>query len=160
MRHVAWIMVLALAVTLMAGCKDEEARKTAAEAKQVAEEARETALEAMRIANEAKTAAENQMAAGAPMARSLEDLAAGEPDLQQGQDVYTRFCAFCHGAGIAGSPVIGDSEDWGKRATKGMETLLEHGIDGIGHMPPRGGEPGLTDEEVRDAIAYMLKESE
>ncbi len=82
-------------------------------------------------------------------------------DMQVGERVYQQACATCHAQGIAGAPRQGDKEDWGPRIAKGMETLVRHSIEGFqgnrGVMPPRGGNPNLTDQEVASAVAYMVQ---
>ena len=49
----------------------------------------------------------------------------------------------------------------GARASKGTETLYKHAIEGFtgpygGVMPPRGGNPGLTDEQIHATVDWML----
>ncbi|MGD9388555.1 MAG: c-type cytochrome [Gammaproteobacteria bacterium] len=88
-------------------------------------------------------------------------VAAAEPaaDLS-GEDIYKVACTACHGAGIAGAPKTGDAAAWAPRVAKGMDTLVTHAIEGFqgeaGYMPPRGGYSDLTDEQVRDAVQYMV----
>ena len=38
---------------------------------------------------------------------------------------------------------------------QGFDTLVKHAIEGIRAMPPRGGNPDLSDIEVARAVAYM-----
>jgi cytochrome c5 len=77
-----------------------------------------------------------------------------------GEAVYNRACTTCHGPAIAGAPRTGDPEHWHDRLEQGMDTLVEHAILGFqgatGFMPPRGGHPDLTDEQVRDAVQFMV----
>lgn len=81
-------------------------------------------------------------------------------DLDEGQQVYEQTCAACHDAGVAGAPVTGEIRDWDDRLEKGMATLVENSIEGFvgddGMMPPRGGNPDLSDEEVENSVAYMV----
>ncbi|MFU8895151.1 MAG: c-type cytochrome [Gammaproteobacteria bacterium] len=89
---------------------------------------------------------------GAPAATAQAEL--------DGAGVYQAACAACHTAGIAGAPKTGDQDGWQARLDKGMETLVTHAIEGFqgdaGYMPPRGGNANLTDEQVRDAVQYMV----
>jgi cytochrome c5 len=39
---------------------------------------------------------------------------------------------------------------------KGIDTLVTNVINGLNVMPPRGGNPGLTDEQIRAAVDFML----
>ena len=84
-------------------------------------------------------------------------------DMERGEEIYRQACATCHSEGIAGAPRTGDAEEWQPRLAKGMETLIRHSIEGyqgnMGVMPPRGGVPGLTDDEVASSVAFMVEQS-
>ncbi|WP_252107917.1 MULTISPECIES: c-type cytochrome [unclassified Halomonas] len=75
----------------------------------------------------------------------------------EGEAVYDRLCMACHQTGVAGAPIRGDSDDWTARLEQDVETLVQHAIDGIGAMPPRGGNPNLTDDEIRAATHYLVE---
>jgi cytochrome c5 len=79
--------------------------------------------------------------------------------LQDAKSVYTAVCAACHATGAAGAPKAGDPAAWASRIAKGFDTLVQHAIQGIGAMPPKGGNPDLDDVEVARAVAYMANES-
>ncbi len=68
-------------------------------------------------------------------------------------------CAMCHATGLMGSPKIGDKAGWEPRIKQGYETLVKHAVEGIRSMPARGGNPGLSDDEVARAVAYMANQS-
>lgn len=74
-----------------------------------------------------------------------------------GGSIYGNVCAACHESGAAGAPIRGDEDGWADRIDQGWDTLLEHSINGIGAMPPRGGNPNLSDEEVAASTAYLLE---
>lgn len=80
-----------------------------------------------------------------------------------GPQVYNQACISCHGAGVAGAPVVGDAAAWEARIAKGLETLHDHAINGFqgeaGYMPPKGGRTDLSDDEVMAAVDYMVEES-
>lgn len=80
-----------------------------------------------------------------------------------GPQVYNQACNACHGAGVAGAPVVGDASAWAPRIAKGMEVLYDHSINGFqgqaGYMPPKGGRTDLSDGEVRAAVDYMVEQS-
>jgi cytochrome c5 len=79
-----------------------------------------------------------------------------------GPQVYNSACLACHGAGIGGAPVFGDAAAWAPRIAKGIETLGQHALNGftdVGYMPPKGGRMDLSDQEVLDAVAYMVGEA-
>ena len=80
-----------------------------------------------------------------------------------GQQVFAQVCKTCHEAGIAGAPKIGDKSLWAPRIAEGESTLVQHAINGYqgksGVMPPKGGNPGLTDDEVHRAVVYMADQA-
>ena len=59
---------------------------------------------------------------------------------------------------------MGDSSVWADRVTQDMETLYDHAINGYqgsaGVMPAKGGNPSLSDDEVRAAVDHMINESQ
>ena len=84
------------------------------------------------------------------------DEGAGDRD---GQTVYTSVCAACHSSGVAGSPKTGDNAAWAPRIANGLDSMVKIAIEGVGAMPPRGGNPSLTDDEVRRAVIHMANQS-
>ena len=76
-----------------------------------------------------------------------------------GEELVKALCSVCHGAGVLGSPKIGDQAAWEPRIAQGYETLVQNAIKGIRMMPAKGGNPALTDAEVADAVAYMANQS-
>ncbi len=83
--------------------------------------------------------------------------------LEEGEMIYRRACGSCHDNGAGGAQVIGDREGWRSRIEKGMEQLVRHSIDGysgaVGHMPPRGGDPALSDAEIAASVCYLVEKS-
>lgn len=79
-----------------------------------------------------------------------------------GREVYEQMCMACHSpAGAAtGAPTIGDGDAWANRVAQGMDTLIEHALNGftgdIGEMPAKGGFTSLSDDEVISAVQYMV----
>jgi len=83
--------------------------------------------------------------------------------LADGKAVYNKTCKMCHATGIAGAPKVGNSADWAPRTEKGIDTLVQNAIKGFkgtkGRMPPKGGNPSLSDADVKAAVQYMLDNS-
>ena len=77
---------------------------------------------------------------------------------QTGQQVFEGLCTSCHTAGVSGAPKIG-SGDWAPRIAKGFDTLFINATGGFNLMPARGGNPKLTDLEIKRAIVYMANKS-
>jgi len=75
---------------------------------------------------------------------------------QSGEEVYQTACVACHSTGAAGAPKVGDAAAWQPRADQGMDMLLNSSINGKGLMQPRAGFPNLSDDDLANAIKYML----
>ena len=75
-----------------------------------------------------------------------------------GEQAYAS-CAACHANGTLGAPIVGDASGWTIRINKGIDALYASAIAGIGSMPAKGGNIGLSDEDVRAAVDYMLEQS-
>ncbi len=65
----------------------------------------------------------------------------------------------CHVAGVANAPKLGDKAAWAPRIGTGIDALVKSVIGGKGAMPPKAGNPSLTDAEIRAAVEYMVGES-
>lgn len=80
--------------------------------------------------------------------------------LVQGRTIWLDNCEGCHGYGIAGAPIPMEPLAWQPRLQQPMSTLYNHAINGFfgpddTMMPPKGGNPTLSDQEVRSAVDYM-----
>lgn len=79
-----------------------------------------------------------------------------------GPQVFNEACNVCHGGGIAGAPTLADAANWSPRIEQGLDTLRVHAIDGYtgsaGYMPPKGARADLSDQEIYDAVDYMLEQ--
>ncbi len=81
-------------------------------------------------------------------------------EIGPGNQVFTAVCATCHVSGLLQAPRLGNADDWAPRLEKGMETLYDHAINGFKNMPARGGRQDLSDDEVKQAVDYMISQSE
>ena len=73
-----------------------------------------------------------------------------------GEEVYGQYCSVCHANGVAGAPLFADNDAWAPRAAKGMEVLMASTLNGIGAMPARGTCSSCSDDELADAVTYIL----
>ena len=89
--------------------------------------------------------------------------ATGARASMSGEQVFQAVCKTCHEPGIAGAPKVGDKAAWAGPIKKGYETLVQHALNGFQEagkvMPPRGGNPDLSDIEVESALVYMANRS-
>ena len=84
---------------------------------------------------------------------------AGDSGSILGEQIWEKNCALCHADGMMNSPKIGDKEQWAPRIDQGKEMLVKNAINGIRLMPPKGGSPSLSDEEVAAAVVWMANSS-
>lgn len=89
---------------------------------------------------------------------TAEPAAASSDGPRSGEDVYAAACQSCHASGVAGAPVFGETDAWSDRVDKGMETLVDHAINGFNAMPAKGGCSSCSDEEIQVAVEYMMDE--
>lgn len=147
-------LALAAAVGLLAACSGQAPESDASAA---------TATEQPTAAPEA--------AAEAPAATPANDVAAAPADAaaagaaaHPGEETYKKTCAMCHATTALGAPMLGDKAEWGKRTAQGNDTLYQHALEGFtgekGVMPAHGGNPGLSDTAVKDAVDYMVNQSQ
>jgi cytochrome c5 len=77
-----------------------------------------------------------------------------------GKVIFDKLCTACHLTGVGMAPTL-DHAHWNSRIAQGTETLYKHAIDGYtgpdgGVMPPKGGNPGLSEEQIHATVDWML----
>ena len=79
-----------------------------------------------------------------------------------GKTIFGNLCHACHETGAGGSPTLADKAAWVPRLAHGEEILLKHAIDGFtgatGMMPAKGGNPALSDEQVKATVEWMMSQ--
>lgn len=78
-----------------------------------------------------------------------------------GEQVVAKVCGACHMSGVLNAPKIGDKAAWSERMAKqgGLDGIVSAAIKGLNAMPPRGGDPDLSDAEIHAAVEKMVKDS-
>jgi len=90
---------------------------------------------------------------------------ANEPrDINNGKEKYEETCVACHGED--GKPTLPGVPDFTSKKgpfKKPNGQLVKSIMDGIDRpeadlaMPPMGGNPDLTEKDIRDILSYMRK---
>ena len=155
------LTVVLFVVAQIIGGKPSKTVEATADAKAVAERIKpvgELTVGAVQAAKVAATSSSSNavMDAIIPTAN-----AAGADD--HGKKIYDTTCMACHAAGVAGAPKLGDKAAWAPRIAQGMDTLHTHALKGFqgkaGMMPPKGGNMGAKDEDIKAAVDYMVSQS-
>jgi cytochrome c5 len=97
------------------------------------------------------------VATAAPATASAAPVA--EDPGEKAKRIYTASCAACHATGAAGAPKLGDNAAWAPRIKTGTETLYTSALKGKNAMPPKGGNAGLSDDDVKAVVDYMVSQS-
>ena len=117
---------------------------------------------------DAKKAIDNTKDAVSSTANSakeaVKEVAEHVANIDNGKKVYDKVCVACHMTGVAGAAPLKDKKRWEENAALGMEALVNIAIKGnpkgkYGVMPARGTCNDCSDEDLADAVAYMLKEA-
>lgn len=146
---IAGFIVLTIALIFVARTWQSPPDASANPSQRILAEQRIAPVGAVRYGDEGSAAlAEAQAAAveAAPQAEAVVD----------GATVYGGLCKTCHDAGVAGAPVSGSEQMAERLAANGLEGLVQNAINGFNAMPPRGGNPTLTDAQIQAAVEFML----
>ena len=141
MRKIGLLSAIAISATvLLVSCGGAETPKKAEEVTPVAKE------EVAPVAKEEVVAVEETTA-----------------DFTKGEEIYKKSCFACHDTGAGGAAKLDDKARWDLIAAKGLETVDNNAIVGFtgdnGVMLAKGGNASLTDDEVKNAVAYMLNKA-
>jgi mono/diheme cytochrome c family protein len=104
------------------------------------------------------------------MAQSPSPSASGTPSLPgdpvKGEQLYTQNCVSCHGASLEGgigprlNPIQKLSGVQDPLDPEYLIATIRDGrpaSDGFPKMPPKGGNDKLTDQDIKDLAAYIIK---
>ncbi len=81
---------------------------------------------------------------------------AADTGTMSGKGVYEKFCFACHATGVSEAPLLGDVDAWTLRIAKGLDVLWESTINGLEAMPMRGTCMSCSDDELREAMEYVI----
>ena len=148
---IAGFVILTVVLIFLARYLQPEPDADANPSQRILAEQRITPVGAVRSGDEGAAAlAEAEAAAVAALPAPSEDM------VVDGESVYAGLCKTCHDAGVAGAPISKSDQMAVRLDEKGLDTLVANAINGLNAMPPRGGNPTLTDEQIRMAVEFML----
>mgnify|MGYP000108309949 FL=1 len=102
-----------------------------------------------------------EAAAAAAKAAAASQVAYG--GTTDGKTIFGNLCHACHETGAGGAPKLTDKAHWGPRIALGLDTLVKHATEGytgsLGMMPARGGNPSLSDEQVKATVEWMISQA-
>ena len=75
------------------------------------------------------------------------------------EKMYNENCKLCHGTDTMGAPMLGDVDAWRSRTAKGLDKVVYNAINGMGGMPPKGGNEDLIPSEVKEIVDFMVNSS-
>jgi cytochrome c5 len=82
--------------------------------------------------------------------------------VQAGKKIYEQGCIVCHGANGKGAiPGVPDLTRKDGPLSKTDDVLVKHALEGFQSpasplaMPPKGGNPNLTPEQIRQVVSYL-----
>lgn len=111
------------------------------------------------MANQAGAKFKEKPAAAAPAQPQASAQTSKPAAAADGKAVYDKVCFACHAQSVANSPKLGDKAAWAPRIQQGTDTLVQSVIKGKGAMPPKAGNPSLSDAEIRAAVEFMTSQS-
>lgn len=82
------------------------------------------------------------------------------PVSNDGKELFDNVCGSCHVSGALGAPKYGDKSEWQERIIKGKDALYTSVFTGMGSMPAKGGAMEATDEEIKQAVDYIINNSQ
>lgn len=80
-------------------------------------------------------------------------------NISKAEKMYNDSCKLCHATDNMGAPAVGDADVWHSLMEKGKDKILANAINGLGGMPPKGGNMDLSDEDMKSIVDFMIDAS-
>ena len=157
------LVVIAIVIFILAGTIADDVIDVSERDKQLLTASTARIQPVGQVVIEGSEQAQAEQAQATATTEQASQQAASAPSMS-GEEVYNSACLACHDAGVGGAPKTGDQDIWDKRYQQGLDTLVDHAINGFQGeaamaMPPKGNRPDLSDDNVRAAVIYMLQQS-
>lgn len=95
------------------------------------------------------------------IATYLKSVKSERPPKPRGQSVgkgtYEMYCSGCHAMGAGGAPRFGDQANWAEVMKKGMPQVYTNALKGVGGMPAKGTCLSCSDDDIKQAVDYMVQ---
>ena len=147
---IAGFVVLTIALIFLARYIQPESDLDANPSQGVLAEQRITPVGSVRYGEEGAAALAEAQAA------TIEAAPAGDV-VVNGPEVYGGLCKTCHDTGVAEAPIPGSEQMAARETERGLDGLVQNVLNGLNAMPPKGGNPALTDEQIQAAVEFMLQ---
>jgi len=82
-----------------------------------------------------------------------------DKSVSKAEKLYNTNCKVCHATDTMGAPAVGDTATWNAVVAKGFDKVLYNAVNGVGGMPPKGGNEDLTPSNVREIVDFMINSS-
>ncbi|MFC1565948.1 c-type cytochrome [Candidatus Neomarinimicrobiota bacterium] len=86
-----------------------------------------------------------------------------EEMLDSGKTTFHSYCYICHENAIGEVTMLTDKARWTVNRANDIETLVQHVQDGYtgnyGTMPPKGACKECSEDDLRNATFYMMREA-
>lgn len=73
-----------------------------------------------------------------------------------GKGIYDEYCSGCHANGSGGAPRFGDAAAWDALKKDGLDKIYANAINGINGMPAKGTCISCSEDEIKQAVDYMM----
>ena len=82
-----------------------------------------------------------------------------DKSVSKGEKMYNASCKVCHATDAMGAPAVGDAKAWNPVIKQGFDKVLANSINGLGGMPPKGGNMDLSDADMKEIVEFMVNSS-
>ena len=80
-------------------------------------------------------------------------------NVSKAEKLYNESCKVCHGTDAMGAPMVGDKDAWHEVTQKGLDKVVYNAVNGMGGMPPKGGNEDLIPSEIKSIVEFMINSS-
>ena len=76
-----------------------------------------------------------------------------------GASTYKLVCSSCHESGVHNAPKLEEKVEWIPRIRKGMDALYASTVNGKCELSVKVLRKDLSDEDIKDAVDYMVSQA-